>query len=90
MVAQHQLLPKLSIGARLGGGRNDYSTKETEVNGTSAFRRDWFMVAGGNIEYAIQRWLRVGLEYLRTSRTSNFNQFDFVDEKVTGRVTLQF
>jgi len=90
LVAQHQLLPKLSIGARLGGGRNDYSTKETEVNGTSAFRRDWFMVAGGNIEYAIQRWLRVGLEYLRTSRTSNFNQFDFVDEKVTGRVTLQF
>jgi hypothetical protein len=89
LVAQHQLLPKLSVGARLGGGRNDYSSKQT-VAGKTDFRQDWFMAAGANVEYNIQRWLRVGLEYLRTSRTSNFAPFEFVDEKITGRVTLQF
>jgi Putative beta-barrel porin 2 len=89
LLAQHQLLPKLSIGARLGGGRNDYSTKDT-FNGKTDFRQDWFFVAGANVEYNIQRWLRVGLEYLRTSRTSNFDPFSFVDERVSGKVTLQF
>ena len=90
LLAQHQLLPKVTVGARVGGGLNDYSSKQANANGTFAFRQDMFFVVGANVEYAIQRWLRVGVEYLRTSRSSNFAQFDFVDERFTGRVTLQF
>lgn len=89
LVAQHQLLPKVSVGARIGGGMNDYSRKET-VLGKTDTRQDWFMAAGASAEYAIQRWLRLGLEYLRVNRDSNFDTFDFVDDRITGRVTLQF
>jgi hypothetical protein len=89
LLVQHQLLPKLSIGARIGGGVNDYSSKQT-VFAETDWRRDWFMAAGANVEYTIQPWLRVGAEWLRTSRDSNFAPFDFVDDRITGRVTLQF
>jgi len=89
LTAQHQILPKLSVGARIGGGLNDYSTKQT-VGAKTDWRQDTFLAAGGQVEYTIQPWLRLGLEYLRTSRDSNFAPFSFVDDKITGRVTLQF
>jgi hypothetical protein len=89
LLAQYQLLPKLSIGGRIGGGTNDYPDKQT-VGGVTDWRRDWYLTAGVQAEYTIQPWLRLGFEYLRTSRSSNFDAFDFVDNKITGRITLQF
>src|SRR5262245_7567868 len=89
VLVQHQLLPKLSIGGRIGGGTNDYPDKET-VAGVTDWRRDWYLTAGVQAEYTIQPLLRLGFEYLRTSRGSNFDVFDFVDNKITGRITLQF
>jgi hypothetical protein len=87
--ATQQILPKLSVTARLGGGINDYVTKQT-ADGMTDWRNDQFLVAGAQIDYDIQPWLRVGLEYSRTSRNSNFPSFRFVDDKVAGRATLQF
>jgi len=84
-----QLLTKLSVTARLGGGVNDYSTKQT-ADGKTAFRHDPFLLAGVQADYDIQPWLRTGVEYARTSRDSNFPSFRFVDERISGRVTLQF
>jgi uncharacterized protein (PEP-CTERM system associated) len=87
-LTQH-LMPKLSVTARLGGGVNDYSTKQT-ADGKTARREDTFLLAGAQVDYDIQPWLRVGLEYLRTSRDSNFPSFRFVDDRITARGTLQF
>jgi len=84
-----QLLTKLSVTARLGGGINDYSTKQT-ADGKTAFRHDPFFLAGVQADYDIQPWLRTGVEYARISRDSNFPSFRFVDERISGRVTLQF
>jgi hypothetical protein len=84
-----QLLPKLSATARLGGGLNDYATKQF-ADGKNDWREDTFLLAGAQIDYDIQPWLRVGLEYLRTSRDSNFPSFRFVDDRITARGTLQF
>ena len=84
-----QVLTKLSVTARLGGGVNDYSTKQT-ADGKTAFRQDPFLLAGVQADYDIQPWLRTGVEYTRTSRDSNFPSFRFVDERISGRVTLQF
>jgi hypothetical protein len=84
-----QLLPKVTVNARVGGGVNNYPTKDT-IFGKSDWRQDTFGVAGGGIVYAIQPWLQVGLDYLRTSRDSNFSSFNFVDERVSGRVSVQF
>ena len=87
--ADYQILPKVRLGARLGGGLNDYSTKDT-ADGKTDWRKDTFLLAGAEAEYTIQPWLRVGLEYRRTSRDSNFPSFRFVDDRVAGRVTVQF
>lgn len=84
-----QLLSKLSATARLGGGVNDYSTKQT-ADGKTDWRVDTFLLAGAQLDYDIQPWLRVGLEYLRISRDSNFPSFRFVDDRVTVRGTVQF
>lgn len=87
--ALYQVLPKVTLTARLGGGVNDYSTKQT-ADGKTDFRQDTFILAGAQVDYDIQPWLRVGLEYLRGSRDSNFPSFRFVDDRVTARGTLQF
>jgi hypothetical protein len=89
LLAQYQLLPKLNIGANIGGGINDYSTKQT-VGGVTDWRRDSFLSAGARAEYNIKEWLSVGLEYLWTTRESNFDPFEFKENRVIGRVTLQF
>lgn len=85
----HQILPKLSLSGRVGGGINEYSKKET-ADGKTDFRQDSFILAGAQADYEIQQWLRVGLEYLRISRDSNFPSFRFVDDRITARATVQF
>ena len=87
--AEHQLLPKVTVGARVGGGVNDYPDKDT-INGKTDWRQDTFSIAGVQLSYDIQPWLRVGLDYLRTGRDSNFSSFNFVDERISGRITLQY
>ena len=87
--AVYQILPKVTLTARLGGGTNEYSTKQT-ADGKTDFRHDTFILAGAQADYDIQPWLRVGLEYLRTSRDSNFPSFRFVEDRITGRATVQF
>ncbi len=85
----YQFLPKVTLAARVGGGLNDYSTKQT-ADGKTDFRHDTFLLGGAQADYDIQPWLRVGLEYLRISRDSNFPSFRFVDDRITGRATVQF
>jgi hypothetical protein len=89
LAVSHQILPKLSVSARIGGGLNDYSTKET-ADGKTDFRHDSFLLGAAQADYDIQPWLRIGLEYLRISRDSNFPSFRFVDDRITARVTVQF
>jgi len=89
LAVTHQILPKLSLTARVGGGINEYSTKET-ADGKTDFRHDTFILAGAQADYEIQPWLRVGLEYLRISRDSNFPSFRFVDDRISARATVQF
>jgi hypothetical protein len=86
---QYQILPKLNLTALLGGGLNDYSTKQS-ADGMTAFRQDTFLLAGAQLDYDIQPWLRAGLDYSRISRDSNFPSFRFVDDRIGGRVTVQF
>lgn len=80
---------KLTAGVRVSGGTNRYPTKQT-VDGLTTWRHDDFFGGGVTAEYQIQRWLLVGIEYAHTFRRSNFDAFDFQDDRVTGKVTLQF
>ena len=86
---QQQLWTKLTASLRVTLGQNAYPTKQT-VNGQTDWRNDIFYVYGGGLDYAIKPWVSVGVEYGHTARRSNFNTFDFQDDKVVGKVTLQF
>jgi hypothetical protein len=81
--------PKLSANLFLTGGVNDYPTKET-VAGRTKFRNDTLLGWGAGVQYDIQPWLQVGTDYSHTRRNSNFDDFDFEGDKISGRITLQF
>src|SRR5437867_3521661 len=69
---------------------NDYNTRQPLDALRTKWRHD--KLAGGTLglEYAIQPWLRTGLDYTFQSRGSNFRPFNYEDSKISGRITLQF
>jgi hypothetical protein len=86
---QQQFFTKLTASARAAIGRNEYPTKQTQ-NGQTDWRSDIFYAWGVGLDYAIRPWLSVGGEYNHVGRRSNFNAFDFEDDKFTAKVSLQF
>ena len=81
---------KLSATFRAAVGTNDYNTRQPLDAVRTKWRHD--SLAGGTLglEYAIQPWLRSGLDYAFQSRASNFRPFNYEDSKISGRITLQF
>lgn len=81
---------KLSASLRAAVGTNDYNTRQPLDAVRTKWRHD--TLAGGTLglEYAIQPWLRTGLDYTFQSRGSNFRPFNYEDSKLSGRITLQF
>jgi hypothetical protein len=81
---------KLSASLRAAAGTSDYNTRQPLDAVRTKWRHD--TLAGGTLglEYAIQPWLRTGLDYTFQSRGSNFRPFNYEDSKVAGRITLQF
>ena len=75
---------------RAAVGTNDYNTRQPLDAMRTKWRHD--SLAGGTLglEYAIQPWLRTGLDYAFQSRASNFRPFNYEDSKISGRITLQF
>jgi hypothetical protein len=86
---QQQLWNKFTVNLRATLGQNAYPTKQT-VNGQTDWRNDIFYAYGAGLDYEIQPWLAVGVEYGHIARRSNFNEFQFQDDKFTAKVTLQF
>ncbi len=89
LVLQQQFGPKLVANLRVTGGKNDYPV-QTTFDGQTKFRHDTIFAWGAGVNYDIRPWLRVGAEYSHTRRDSNYNFFDFADDKAVVKVTLQF
>ena len=94
LVGAHTFGPKITVNARVTGGVNDYPVKSPvdllNPEGRYKFRNDTIIGWGGGVTYDIQRWLRVGLDFVHIDRDSNFPLFSFKDDKVAATVTLQF
>lgn len=91
LLGEQQLGTKVRANARLLHVTNEYPNKE--VTGTEVrqrWRDDTILGWGGGIDYDIQKWLTVGAEYAHTRRDSNFSEFNYKDDKVTAKLTLQF
>jgi len=87
---EHYLTRKLLLSARVFGANSDYFEKSQKVNGAFDWRTDWVAAGTFSVEYNIQRWLTLGADYTHTRRNSNFDNFDYKDDVVAGRVTLSF
>jgi hypothetical protein len=83
------LFNKFTASLRGTIGHNQYPTKQT-VNGETNWRDDLFYAYGAGLDYEIQPWITVGVEYLHVARRSNFNSFDFSTDRFTAKVLLQF
>lgn len=82
---------KLAFWLQTGAGEDAYTTKQLTANGvTTKYRTDTFVGAAAGLDYAIQPWLRTGIEYGFKQRTSNFSEFNYDDNKISVRITLQF
>ena len=81
---------KLSASLRVAAGTNDYNTRQPLDAVRTKWRHD--NLAGGTLglEYALQPWLRTGLDYTFQGRGSNFRPLNYEDSKIAGRITLQF
>jgi hypothetical protein len=89
LVAAQEFGPKLTTRLQFAAGDDSYPGKET-FDGETKVRHDTLLRWGGEIRYDVQRWLRVGVEYTHTLRSSNFRAFNFQDDKIAGTVTVQF
>jgi hypothetical protein len=87
---EQKFTPKLTGTARVFGGTNEYPDKSAKLNGTQAWRQDEIYGFSLALDYQIQRWLGIGADYTYTRRTSNFDNFQFKNDIVGGKVTVSF
>ena len=92
LLAEQQFTTKLRGNIRVTGVENDYPVKQADppVHPGFSFREDNLWGWGGGLNYNIQRWLIVGADYSHSTRDSNFKEFKYQDDKISGSVTLRF
>lgn len=89
--ARQELSPKLAATLKLAVGDSAYNTKQPVSTGPQTkWRTDELLGATCGFDYAIQPWLRVGIDYTYQKRSSNFSEFNYDDNKISGRITVQF
>ncbi len=81
---------KLAASLRAALGTNDYNTRQPLDAVRTKWRHDTLAGLTLGLDYAIQPWLRTGLEYTFQNRGSNFRLFNYEDSRIAGRITLQF
>lgn len=86
---RHQLRARLLL--RLTGlvGVNDYP-EESTVGAVTKERFDTFFDLGVGLRYQIRRWLAVEASYAYLVRDSNFEDFDYTNNRVKATVSLTF
>lgn len=87
--------PKITIIPRGSFGVGDYRESSLNVDplcpactGVTEKRIDFNYGGGVSVRYDLQKWIQLGADYDFSRRDSNFNQFDFDDNRVSFSVTL--
>ena len=84
---QQRLLERFFIGLNGGYENSDYFST---VGATGATRNDDYFFVQPSIAVAVTRFWTVGAYYLRRVNSSSFDAFDFHDNQVGIRSTLEF
>ncbi len=85
----HQLRPRLILVLTGLVGTNDYP-EQTTIGTETKKRFDRFYEAGVALRYQIRPWLAVQASYDHLVRDSNFNDFDYTNNRVRGTISATF
>ena len=86
---RHFLSDRVILRARGLGGVNQYPEDPTLGVG-SADRTDHFIEAGAAVKYQMRRWLAFELGYNFLWLNSNFDEFDYTDNRVKASVIFSY
>lgn len=86
---RHFLSERLVLRVRGLGGVNEYPEDVLE-GASSADRTDWFFEAGAALKYQMRRWVAFELAYNFLNLNSNFNEFDYTDNRVKASVLFSY
>jgi hypothetical protein len=86
---RHFLRERLILRVNVMGGVNNYPD-ETTVGTETAKRSDVFFEVGASLRYQMRRWLAFELGYNYLSLDSNFNEFDYQDNRIRASVLLSY
>ena len=86
---RHFLSERLILRVAGLGGVNDYP-EDTTIGTETARRSDVFVQAGVTLKYQMRRWLAFELGYNYLNLNSNFNEFDYQDNRVKASVLLSY
>jgi hypothetical protein len=86
---RHFIRERLILRIRGLGGVNEYPDEIT-VGTKTGERSDTFLEAGASLRYQIRTWLAVEAGYQFLLLDSNFNEFDYRDNRVKASVILTY
>jgi hypothetical protein len=86
---RHFLSERLILRVRALGGVNDYP-EDTTIGAKTAERSDTFFEAGVSLKYQMRRWLAFELGYRFLKNDSNFDDFDYTDNRIKASVLLSY
>ena len=86
---RHFLSERWILRVRGLGGENQYP-EDVLLGVDSADRTDTFFEAGISLKYQMRRWLAFELGYNYLVNNSNFNEFDYTDNRVTASVLFSY
>lgn len=88
-LATYALTPKITLIPRVSLGWDYYPEKVANVGGNRENRSDINLGAGLGLRYEIQKWARLELNYDYAGRQSNFDGFEYDDNRVFFKVGFQ-
>lgn len=86
---RHFLSERLTLRVRGLGGVNDYP-QDAALGAGSADRSDVFFEGGVSLKYQMRRWVAFELGYNFLKLDSNFNEFDYTDNRVKASVIFSY
>jgi hypothetical protein len=89
LALRQEFLRSFGVDVRVAGGINVYPDHAV-FGGQTGYRKDTFLAAGVGLDYRVAPWLLLGVEYRHVFRHSNFDAFDFDQDRVWAKATLQF
>ncbi len=81
---------KISLNASLGYGTISFEDKTFDIDGSFKIRDDRQWAGGLGIQYALQRWLSINLQYAYTDNRSTFKNYDYTENRIWLTLSLAF